>query len=209
MAIKGFSEATSPPAIAPTSSLSRQDYIGGVIVFCATVTTLLWSTVFQDLSPAKVGLAINYTLLVPVYLNWVVRFLADTEMCLNAVERVQQYATLPAEDARRATPARGESGAEGSERGPPLRLPVSIWVYAHASDREREKVRKKRQIDTLFECLFVFYSSQTRRRLATAGPPAALRIGRGRPRDQAQRRGHQAFLPVGRWKAVSSSSPSP
>ncbi|XP_042877609.1 ATP-binding cassette sub-family C member 9-like isoform X1 [Penaeus japonicus] len=87
------------------------DYIGGVIVFCATVTTLLWSTVFQDLSPAKVGLAINYTLLVPVYLNWVVRFLADTEMCLNAVERVQQYATLPAEDARRATPARDSSSA--------------------------------------------------------------------------------------------------
>nr|XP_027220471.1 ATP-binding cassette sub-family C member Sur-like [Penaeus vannamei] len=89
------------------------DYIGGVIVFCATVATLLWSTVFQyELKPAMVGLAINYTLLVPVYLNWVVRFLADTEMCLNAVERVQQYATLPAEDARparRATPARGST----------------------------------------------------------------------------------------------------
>ncbi|XP_063611389.1 ATP-binding cassette sub-family C member 9-like [Penaeus indicus] len=89
------------------------DYIGGVIVFCATVATLLWSTVFQSgLKPAMVGLAINYTLLVPVYLNWMVRFLADTEMCLNAVERVQQYATLPAEDApptRRTTPARDSS----------------------------------------------------------------------------------------------------
>lgn len=98
--------------------LSPQDYIGGVIVFCATMATLLWSTVFQSgLKPAMVGLAINYTLLVPVYLNWMVRFLADTEMCLNAVERVQQYATLPAEDAppaRRTTPARGEPGDEAS-----------------------------------------------------------------------------------------------
>ncbi|XP_066953710.1 ATP-binding cassette sub-family C member 9-like [Macrobrachium rosenbergii] len=74
------------------------DYIGGIIVFLATLASLLWSTVFGDLSPAKVGLAISYTLLVPVYLNWVVRFLADTEMCLNAVERVHQYTTLGTEE---------------------------------------------------------------------------------------------------------------
>nr|XP_045592637.1 ATP-binding cassette sub-family C member Sur-like [Procambarus clarkii] len=75
------------------------DYIGGIIVFFATSASLLWSTVVaRSLSPAMVGLAINYTLLVPVYLNWVVRFMADTEMCLNAVERVQQYASLPTEE---------------------------------------------------------------------------------------------------------------
>ncbi|KAK8748669.1 hypothetical protein OTU49_015931, partial [Cherax quadricarinatus] len=75
------------------------DYIGGFIVFFATLASLLWSTVVNNsLSPAMVGLAVNYTLLVPVYLNWVVRFLADTEMCLNAVERVQQYGSLPREE---------------------------------------------------------------------------------------------------------------
>ncbi|XP_042213487.1 ATP-binding cassette sub-family C member 9-like isoform X2 [Homarus americanus] len=75
------------------------DYIGGLIVFFATSASLLYSTVASHkLGPAMVGLAINYTLLVPVYLNWVVRFLADTEMCLNAVERVQHYASLPREE---------------------------------------------------------------------------------------------------------------
>ncbi|XP_071518290.1 LOW QUALITY PROTEIN: ATP-binding cassette sub-family C member 9 [Panulirus ornatus] len=84
------------------------DYIGSIIVFCATSGLLLWSTVLATpqtaLSPAMVGLAINYTLFVPVYLNWVVRFLAETEMCLNAVERVQHYASLPSEDTCHTAP---------------------------------------------------------------------------------------------------------
>ncbi|KAK4297667.1 hypothetical protein Pmani_029930 [Petrolisthes manimaculis] len=83
------------------------DYIGGFIVFFATTATLFWSTVMDEvnqlqgerrLTPSMVGLAINYTLLVPVYLNWVVRFLADTEMCMGAVERVQQYSAMPTEE---------------------------------------------------------------------------------------------------------------
>lgn len=79
---------------------SWQDYIGGIIVFCATAASLLGSTMGLGprLSPDMVGLAINYTLLVPVYLNWVVRFVADTEMGLCAVERVHHYASLPAEE---------------------------------------------------------------------------------------------------------------
>ncbi|XP_050714538.1 ATP-binding cassette sub-family C member 8-like isoform X2 [Eriocheir sinensis] len=76
------------------------DYIGGIIVFCATAASLLGSTtgLGPRLTPDMVGLAINYTLLVPVYLNWVVRFLADTEMGLCSVERVHRYASLPAEE---------------------------------------------------------------------------------------------------------------
>ncbi|XP_063873338.1 ATP-binding cassette sub-family C member 9-like isoform X2 [Scylla paramamosain] len=76
------------------------DYIGGIIVFCATAASLLGSAtgLTPRLTPDMVGLAINYTLLVPVYLNWVVRFLADTEMGLCAVERVHHYASLPAEE---------------------------------------------------------------------------------------------------------------
>ncbi|KAG0730311.1 ATP-binding cassette sub-family C member 9 [Chionoecetes opilio] len=77
-----------------------QDYIGGIIVFCATAASLLGSAtgLAPRLTPDMVGLAINYTLLVPVYLNWVVRFLADTEMGVCAVERVHHYASLPAEE---------------------------------------------------------------------------------------------------------------
>lgn len=52
------------------------------------------------ITPALVGLAINYTLLIPIYLNWVVKFLADMEMYMNAVDRVQQYAVRATEDYR-------------------------------------------------------------------------------------------------------------
>ncbi|CAL4064790.1 unnamed protein product, partial [Meganyctiphanes norvegica] len=79
------------------------DYIGGFIVFFATLASLLGATLIggdSPLTPAVVGLAVNYTLLIPVYLNWVVRFLADTEMCLNAVERVHQYSSLPIEESK-------------------------------------------------------------------------------------------------------------
>ncbi|XP_037957308.1 ATP-binding cassette sub-family C member Sur isoform X2 [Teleopsis dalmanni] len=43
-------------------------------------------------SPSLVGLAINYTLLVPIYLNWVVKLLADMEMYVGSVERIAYYA---------------------------------------------------------------------------------------------------------------------
>lgn len=73
--------------------------MGGLIVFLATVACLVGSTTGVEyvLSPLTVGLAIKYTLAIPVYLNWLVRFLSETEMCLNAVERVQQYGRLSPE----------------------------------------------------------------------------------------------------------------
>ncbi|XP_055381997.1 ATP-binding cassette sub-family C member Sur isoform X2 [Condylostylus longicornis] len=42
-------------------------------------------------SPSLVGLAINYTLLVPIYLNWVVKLLSDMEMYVGSVERIAYY----------------------------------------------------------------------------------------------------------------------
>ncbi|KAM7354688.1 sulfonylurea receptor [Cochliomyia hominivorax] len=42
-------------------------------------------------TPSLVGLAINYTLLMPIYLNWVVKLLADMEMYIGSVERVAYY----------------------------------------------------------------------------------------------------------------------
>ena len=48
-------------------------------------------------SPGLVGLAIQYTLLTPIYLQWVVRFWAELEMYFNAVERVLQYSHLTTE----------------------------------------------------------------------------------------------------------------
>ncbi|XP_075149498.1 sulfonylurea receptor [Haematobia irritans] len=45
-------------------------------------------------SPSLVGLAINYTLLMPIYLNWVVKLLADMEMYVGSVERIAYYAEV-------------------------------------------------------------------------------------------------------------------
>lgn len=38
-----------------------------------------------------VGLAINYTLLVPIYLNWVVKLISDMETYIGSVERIWSY----------------------------------------------------------------------------------------------------------------------
>ncbi|XP_055301236.1 ATP-binding cassette sub-family C member Sur isoform X3 [Sitodiplosis mosellana] len=68
------------------------DYLGGVIVFVSIVTALLTSQMYPEAaSPSLVALAINYTLLVPIYLNWVVKLLADLEMYIGAVERISLY----------------------------------------------------------------------------------------------------------------------
>jgi len=92
--------------------------LGGCIVFVATVTALATASVScrnhttrhldngasetyavnkgpspsPSPSPSLVGLAINYTLLVPIYLNWVVKLLADMEMYAGSVERIAHYA---------------------------------------------------------------------------------------------------------------------
>lgn len=71
---------------------NTQDYLGGVIVFVSIVTALFTSKMYPEAaSPSLVALAINYTLLVPIYLNWVVKLLADLEMYIGAVERISHY----------------------------------------------------------------------------------------------------------------------
>lgn len=69
-------------------------------MFVSVVASLLTVRMCPDVTSSLVGLAVNYTLLVPIYLNWVVKFLADMEMYMGAVERVQQYALTPTEDYR-------------------------------------------------------------------------------------------------------------
>jgi hypothetical protein len=66
----------------------------------SVVASLLTVRMCPDVTSSLVGLAVNYTLLIPIYLNWVVKFLADMEMYMGAVERVQQYALTPTEDYR-------------------------------------------------------------------------------------------------------------
>lgn len=48
----------------------------------------------DHLTPGQIGLAISYTLMTPIYLQWVVRFWSELEMYFNAVERVLHYSEL-------------------------------------------------------------------------------------------------------------------
>ncbi len=70
------------------------DFTGAAMVFASVVMSL---TVGHR-SSASVGLAMNYSLLVPIYLAWVVKFLADIENHMNAVERILEYTELESEE---------------------------------------------------------------------------------------------------------------
>uniref|UniRef100_T1HAZ6 Uncharacterized protein n=1 Tax=Rhodnius prolixus TaxID=13249 RepID=T1HAZ6_RHOPR len=92
-----------------------KDYLGAAIVLVAMLVSLICSQLMPDLvTPALVGLAINYTLLVPIYLNWVVKFTSDVEMYMAGVERVCHYIKMQPEDYKvngfvpRCWPAKGE-----------------------------------------------------------------------------------------------------
>ena len=68
------------------------DMAGSFIVFASVISCLINQEV------ESIGLALNYSLLVPIYLAWVIKFLTDLESCLNAVERVIEYTDLEHED---------------------------------------------------------------------------------------------------------------
>ncbi|EAT34557.1 AAEL013215-PA, partial [Aedes aegypti] len=68
------------------------DYLGALIVFIAILSALITASLSpESTSSSLIGLAINYALLVPIYLNWVVKLAAEMEMYIGAVERIQFY----------------------------------------------------------------------------------------------------------------------
>lgn len=70
-----------------------------MIVGSATLAALISAQLYPDrVTPALVGLAINYTLLVPIYLNWVVKFTAETEIYFGSVARISTYRYAPVEN---------------------------------------------------------------------------------------------------------------
>ncbi|KAL6445158.1 hypothetical protein ACFW04_002204 [Cataglyphis niger] len=74
------------------------DYLGAVIVITAIFAALLSAELYPSrVTPALVGLAINYTLLVPIYLNWVVKFTAEIEMYMGSVVRISAYRNVQPE----------------------------------------------------------------------------------------------------------------
>ena len=103
------------------------DSLGAAAVLVAMLLALF---VFQQrpeqMTAGQVGLAINYTLMTPIYLQWVVRFWSELEMYFNAVERVLHYSHLREESVDQS-PTTDETDGRGSKSGTwPLKGDIEI-----------------------------------------------------------------------------------
>ncbi|XP_053139112.1 ATP-binding cassette sub-family C member 8 isoform X2 [Hemicordylus capensis] len=75
----------------------RMEYIGACVVLIAAVASITNSLYYQ-LSSGFVGLGLTYALMVSNYLNWMVRNLADMELQLGAVKRLNGLIKTEAEN---------------------------------------------------------------------------------------------------------------
>uniref|UniRef100_A0A8B9FU45 ATP binding cassette subfamily C member 8 n=1 Tax=Amazona collaria TaxID=241587 RepID=A0A8B9FU45_9PSIT len=75
----------------------RMEYIGACVVLIAAVTSIT-SCLYKQLSSGLVGLGLTYALMVSNYLNWMVRNLADMEIQLGAVKRINGLLKTEAEN---------------------------------------------------------------------------------------------------------------
>ncbi|KAJ8417075.1 hypothetical protein AAFF_G00283020 [Aldrovandia affinis] len=65
----------------------RMEYIGACVVLIAAVASIT-NSLYNHLSSGLVGLGLTYALMVSNYLNWMVRNLADMEVQLGSVKRI-------------------------------------------------------------------------------------------------------------------------
>ncbi|XP_033647488.1 ATP-binding cassette sub-family C member 9-like [Asterias rubens] len=82
----------------------RQETIGAIGVLVAGVGTII-SSINGTIEPSKVGLAISYTIWVANFMKSAIRFAAETEMQMNAIERVKEYTSVPNENYLGTEPA--------------------------------------------------------------------------------------------------------
>ncbi|XP_024909579.1 ATP-binding cassette sub-family C member 8 isoform X3 [Cynoglossus semilaevis] len=65
----------------------RMEYIGACVVLVAAVASIT-NSLYSHLSTGLVGLGLTYALMVSNYMNWMVRNLADMEVQLGSVKRI-------------------------------------------------------------------------------------------------------------------------
>uniref|UniRef100_A0AAX7U695 ATP-binding cassette, sub-family C (CFTR/MRP), member 9 n=1 Tax=Astatotilapia calliptera TaxID=8154 RepID=A0AAX7U695_ASTCA len=75
----------------------RTDYLGAVIVLAAAAASI-WSFHYGLHPGGLVGLGLTYALTVTNYLNWVVRNLADLEVQMAAVKKVNSFLSTESEN---------------------------------------------------------------------------------------------------------------
>ncbi|XP_039338069.1 ATP-binding cassette sub-family C member 9 isoform X4 [Mauremys reevesii] len=71
----------------------RTDYLGACIVLTAAVTSITYGS-----DSGLLGLGLLYALTITNYLNWVVRNLADLEVQMGAVKKVNSFLTMESEN---------------------------------------------------------------------------------------------------------------
>uniref|UniRef100_A0A674KGA5 ATP binding cassette subfamily C member 8 n=1 Tax=Terrapene triunguis TaxID=2587831 RepID=A0A674KGA5_9SAUR len=124
----------------------RMEYIGACVVLIAAVTSITKS-LYNQLSSGLVGLGLTYALMVSNYLNWMVRNLADMEIQLGAVKRINGLLKTEAENYEgllspsqipQNWPARGEIQIQNlSVRYDSNLKPVLKHVSAHISPGQK------------------------------------------------------------------------
>ncbi|XP_070536030.1 ATP-binding cassette sub-family C member 9-like [Ptychodera flava] len=75
----------------------RLECVGSLIILISCLSSLL-SSILGDLEPSRVGLSITYALSICMFLTTLVRTLADCEMQMNAIERVDYYTHVNTEE---------------------------------------------------------------------------------------------------------------
>ncbi|XP_020569948.1 ATP-binding cassette sub-family C member 9 isoform X1 [Oryzias latipes] len=118
----------------------RTDYLGAVIVLTAA-TASIWSSQYGLPAGGLVGLGLTYALTVSNYLNWVVRNLADLEVQMAAVTKVNSFlgtesenyeGSMEASQVPQDWPQDGEIKIQGlCVRYDPLLKPVLKHVNAY------------------------------------------------------------------------------
>uniref|UniRef100_A0AAZ3PT24 ATP-binding cassette, sub-family C (CFTR/MRP), member 9 n=1 Tax=Oncorhynchus tshawytscha TaxID=74940 RepID=A0AAZ3PT24_ONCTS len=120
----------------------RTDYLGAVIVLTAAVASI-WSS-GKSLPSSMVGLGLTYALTVTNYLNWVVRNLADLEVQMAAVKKVNSFLSTESENYEDTTqvpedwPQHGEIKIQDlCVRYDPLLKPVLKHVNAYINPGQK------------------------------------------------------------------------
>nr|XP_006814495.1 PREDICTED: ATP-binding cassette sub-family C member 8-like [Saccoglossus kowalevskii] len=75
---------------------TRLESIGALIVFAAGLSALL-TCILGELEPSLVGLSLAYAISLSGHSSMLIRLMADCEMQMNAVERIEHYTQLESE----------------------------------------------------------------------------------------------------------------
>ncbi|XP_041074965.1 ATP-binding cassette sub-family C member 8-like isoform X2 [Polyodon spathula] len=124
----------------------RMEYIGACVVLIAAVASIS-NSLYNQLSSGLVGLGLTYALMVSNYLNWMVRNLADMEVQLGAVKRINGLLKIEPENYEGLLspsqiptnwPHQGEIQIQNlSVRYDSTLKPVLKHVHAHISPRQK------------------------------------------------------------------------